>query len=225
MKKLPILLLIFVLASALSGRAQVVQFANRTLYNTATGNNTVIDFTGQQHALSSSISLGGVTFSGVGSVAGTPITVEIIDGTNDGQSGNNVLTTNNANFLQDSLRIDLPVGTTGFATDFKAATNSITAPPETFQFTLFSGATNLGSFLAPSLTGNGLSFVGFSSPSSPITAVQVQATGAIGSPVAVLDNVTFTAAAVPEPSPVALLTFAGASLAAIKMLRQRRRQG
>ena len=195
------------LAFSASASAQVVQYATRTLYNAATTNNTVLPFTGQQQALASSISIGGVTFSGIGSVGITPVQVEIIDGTNVGLPGNDVLTTNTSSFLQDSIRIALPLGSTGFATDFKATTNSITAPAETFQFTLFSGAINLGSFFAPSVTGNALSFVGFSSVSQPITAVQIQVTGAVGSPGVVLDNVTF--AAVPEPATATLLLAAG----------------
>ncbi len=219
MKNLFSLSVALLVGIAASASAQITPYATRTLYNAATTNNTVLPFTGQQQALAPSISIGGVTFSGVGSIAGSPVQVEIIDGTNVGLPGNDILTTNNAAFLQDSIRIALPLGTTGFATDFKAATNSAIAPPETFQFTLFSGVTNLGSFLAPSVTGNALSFVGFTSASTPITAVQIQATGAIGSPTAVLDNVTF--AAVPEPATTTLFLAAGLVGASGYLFRRR----
>src|SRR4051812_16656810 len=82
MKRFNLVAASLVVAFAASASAQVVQYANRTLYNAATSNNTILTFTGQEQSLAPSISIGGVTFSGVGTIANSPVQVEIIDGTN-----------------------------------------------------------------------------------------------------------------------------------------------
>jgi hypothetical protein len=90
----------------------------------------------------------------------------------------------------------LPANTFSFGIDFKGGGSFATEP---YTFTLFSGATNLGTFLTTATSNSAYSFIGFSSLSDPITAVQIQVTGAIGAPQPVIDNVTFSSS-VPEPS-------------------------
>ena len=193
---------------SLSARAQVLQFADRTLYNNASTGNTIVDFTGHIQGLAPSITIAPDTFSGLNGSQ-----VEVIDGTKVGQAGNAVLALNTASFNTDSVRIDLPVGTTAFGTDFKTAGNGPIAPAEGFLFTLFNGATSLGSFAAVSSVGSSLNFVGFTSQ-TPITAVQVQVTGAIGVPEPILDNVTtgVNAVAIPEPHTGILLMLTAAAI-------------
>ena len=76
-------LLICLIATGFSAQAQVVQFANRTLYNAATTGNTIVDFTGHIQSLAPSISIAPDTFSGLNGSQ-----VEVIDGFNLGQTGN-----------------------------------------------------------------------------------------------------------------------------------------
>ena len=81
----------------------------------------------------------------------------------------------------------------------------------------FSGATSLGSFATAATSTSAFSFIGFSSASSPITSVQIQVTGAIGTPEPLIDNFTV---AVPEPSTWILMLGSGTLLLALQRYRR-----
>lgn len=190
--------------------AQVVRYDTRAAYDAAVTGSTIIDFnsvadpSGTMYP--SGLTLSGTTFSGINGA-----TAEILDATVMGVSGQGLLLYgNNGQFNTDSLRIDLPASTFSFGIDFKGG-GSLAAEP--YTFTVFSGATNLGTFPTVAASNSSYSFIGFSSLTDPITAVQVQVTGALGVPEPVIDNVTF-ATAVPEPSTWLILLSGGAILLA-----------
>jgi hypothetical protein len=177
-------------------QAQVTRFDTRAAYNAVVTGNTVIDFNGVPDPSGTmypgGLTLCGTTFSGINGA-----TAEILDATVMGVSGQGLLLfANNGQFNTDSLRIDLPANTFSFGIDFKGGGSFATEP---YTFTLFSGAANLGTFVTTATSNSAYSFIGFSSLTDPITAVQIQVTGAIGVPEPVIDNVTFSSS-VPEPS-------------------------
>ena len=204
---------------AITASAQVVQYNARAVYNAANPVNSITTF--ENYAPNGTtypggVTIDGVTYNGLSFPTGAPSVPEIAEGTGLGSPGNWVLFANNSQFLNDSLRLDLPANTFSFGTDFK---NSGVNVAEPFKFTLFSGATNLGSFFSSVANGSTFSFIGFTSLSQPITAVQIQVSSAIGAPDVVVDNVTI---AVPEPSTWIGLLSGGAVLFGLQRSRRKR---
>jgi len=198
--------------------AQVVRYDTRAAYDAAVTGSTIVDFnsvadpSGTMYP--SGLTLAGATFSGINGA-----TAEIVDASLLGVSGEGLLLyTNNGQFNTDSLRIDLPANTFSFGIDFKGAGSFATEP---YTLTLFSGATNLGTFPTAATSNSAYSFIGFSSLTDPITAVQIQVTGAIGAPEPVIDNVTFSTA-VPEPATWLSILSGGAFLVAWQSFRRKR---
>src|SRR5437868_611775 len=182
------LLVVFVAAAA---SAQVVPYANRTIFDQFASNQTIIGFT-QTQSLTSSFTIGNDTFSGLSSAL-----VEVIDGTNVGAPGNLVLTTNTGDFVNPTIGISFAAPVTAFGTDFKTSTNATTSPPEQVLFQLFDASNNLlSAYSGTVVNGTMFSFAGFTS-TTPIASVEIGVVGLIGTPETVLDNIT---TAVPEPS-------------------------
>ena len=184
------LLVAFVVAAA---SAQVVPYANRTIFDAAVGgvsNETIIGFT-QTQSLTSSFTIGNDTFSGLSNAL-----VEVIDGTNVGSPGNLVLTTNTGDFVNPTIGISFAAPVTAFGTDFKTSTNATTSPPEQVLFQLFDASNNLlSAYSGTVVNGTMFSFAGFTS-TTPIASVEIGVVGLIGTPETVLDNIT----TIPEPS-------------------------
>src|SRR5438270_13860128 len=106
------LLVVFVAAAA---SAQVVPYANRTIFDQFANNQTIIGFT-QTQSLTSSFTIGNDTFSGLSGAL-----VEVIDGTNVGAPGNLVLTTNIGNLVKLTIGISFELLLSAFVTDFNAS--------------------------------------------------------------------------------------------------------
>lgn len=217
----------FAIAIALAGlsapaAAQVSVFSDSTAFVSATGTNTVVDFTNTPHfpissgVLSSAtreagLAAGdipaGVTFStpvGAGNFFNIDVGGGFTGGFLDSFGADRVLT----------ISFDSPQQAFGFDTNFLM---------EQFIVTIFSGADPLFSqtFTAP---GSNMTFFGFASLGSGITSATIN--GTAGSANFALDNFRFGAAAqapaVPEPGTWAMLLMGfGAMGAALR--RQRRR--
>lgn len=201
----------FLVVTATIANAQITVIPTRAAYTAVEPANTVVTFEGLGSGTMypSGITLSGVTFAGINGA-----TAESVDGSVFGVPGTTVLVANNGQFNTDSFQIALPAGTFAFGTDFKGA-GSFAAEP--YLFTLFSGATSLGSFATAATSTSAFSFIGFSSASSPITSVQIQVTGAIGTPEPLIDNFTV---AVPEPSTWILMLGSGTLLLALQRYRR-----
>jgi hypothetical protein len=207
-----VLLFVFTVPVA---EAQVTVYPTRTAYNLANPVNTIVTFEGLG---SGTMYPGGITLNGATFLGINGATAESLDGSVVGVPGTIVLFANNGQFLVDSMEVDLPANTFACGTDFKSDGSFSTEP---YQFTLFSGATSLGSFPTTATSPNAFSFIGFSSLSAPITSVRIQIASAIGTPEPLIDNFTF----VPEPSLAMLLLTASGVVVIIQGHRRIRAAG
>ena len=197
-----ILVFIFLLALGLAtSQGQSIIYTSRATYDLAHPSNHVINFS--NYGPSGTLYPTGITVpTPLGDVAFEPLgedrRLEIIDATIFGAASSNlVLFALDADFNVDAMLITLPPNTFSFGTEFISPSQTV---PETYQFTLFSGANELTTLVAPSLTGQ-YTFIGYDSDTDPITSITVQITGATGNPGPALDNFTV----VPEPSAIWLI--------------------
>jgi hypothetical protein len=212
-----ILLGLLVFSSVVAANAQVT-YTSRAVYNVAHPSNFVIDFNSATPAptqytdYTASTPRGNVSFDAVPSSNN----IEFLGQSNFPFLGANnlALFAFNGQFAADSLRIDLPANTFSFGLDLISPSQTV---PEPYKLTIFSGATQLGT-ISPSLN-SGYTFVGFDSLSSPITAITLQISNAIGNPQPTIDNFTV---AIPEPATVSLLAAGGLILLATARRRLRR---
>src|SRR5207247_7161933 len=123
-----------------TAEAQVTVYPTRAAYEAVNPVNTIVTFEG---LVSGAMYSGGLTLSGATFLGINGATAESLDGAVVGVPGTVVLFANNGQFLVDSLEVDLPANTFACGTDFKADGSFSTEP---YAFTLFSGATSLGSF-------------------------------------------------------------------------------
>lgn len=223
------------LAAAHGANAAVMSYDLRPLYQTAIGAapQTTIDFEDTRYAdgtgsgfIPTFTKAGYVTFN-----ANPNFQQEVISGFNVGQQGNDVYLVQAFNKALPTLDITFGRGVMSFGFDFKNSSNNngtASLVPQLFTFTLFSGATNLGSFSAATMIGGAnFSFLGFTSDQA-ITEITAVATvpGASPNLDLVLDNLTVGAQAVaagsvPEP---ATLTLLGAGVLTAGFASRRRRQ-
>ena len=193
-----------------SSPAQSTTYVLRSSYESAHPNAHVINF--NNYGPSGTIYPAGLTVpSPLGDIAFKGIQglqqprVEILDANQFGftGSGNFVLIALDSDFNVDSLLITLPPNTFSFGTDMISPSQTL---PETYQFTLYSGANVIDTLLSPSLVGS-YTFIGYDSETDPITSIRVQITSTSGNSSPVLDNFTV----VPEPSTIWLVGMGAAS--------------
>jgi len=225
-----------VATGALPARAQMVtRFDDRTVFNTANAGTTftVINFENMGYTTGAATGTtfgAGLTISGT-SFIGINDTIQVIDGFNVGTPNNAVLTVQGqGSSSQDSILITLPSGgVNAFGTDIKDTNQLGGAAPQAsggvFNFTLFSGTTNLGSFQAKPVLFNNFAFIGFTSD-TPITSIRLGANSGVGGGRPVLDNLEVgpTFGAVPEPGTFALGGAALGPLAGAVLVRRKRRR-
>lgn len=203
-----------VLCSSYGARASLVFYADRASFDAAVASQTLIDFEGLGDPFAFVPAPPGETLSGVN--------FDIDRSTSDGvmfeiaasygYAPTAVLSSQGSSIADDNFLITLPGGFTAIAVDV----GGFGADTVTFDLSTGDSFTAISGGYSPS-------FVGFTSTVA-ITSLKISQPGGNfgGSLVLNIDNFTFGAAVVPEPSTLALSGVAGLALLAAR-LRSRRR--
>ncbi len=198
-------------AASSSLQGQTVRFDNRTAFETAATNATLtIDF---ERGLPSGAGTGPLgDFTELGFVtfhAGSNYTQQIADGFNLGQGGNDLYVSQATDKSLPTADVTFGPGVFELGFEFKNTSNGPNGAglvPQSFTFSLFSGAISLGSFISSTIPdGSTLQFLGFISD-TPITGLTIVATvpGAPPNLDIVLDNF-LVSSPVPEPGTTAFV--------------------